>query len=142
MSIMRNLFDIPNQLALFTTIRINDYIDILIIAFLTYKITAFFKNTRSVQVLKGIVVLVVAEAGGVAVGQLGILGELFFEFAGFLVKPQNGDGGQVEISGVGQVGRQVVTRLISLRKDIRILLKEFEIVCDDEGDQLAVSQSP
>lgn len=57
---MNNLFDIPNQLALFTTIRINDYIDILIIAFLTYKITAFFKNTRSVQVLKGIVVLVVA----------------------------------------------------------------------------------
>lgn len=60
MSIMRNLFDIPNQLALFTTIRINDYIDILIIAFLTYKITAFFKNTRSVQVLKGLVILVVA----------------------------------------------------------------------------------
>ena len=60
MPMMRNLFDIPNQLALFTTIRINDYIDILIIAFLTYKITAFFKNTRSVQVLKGIVVLVVA----------------------------------------------------------------------------------
>jgi len=57
---MRNLFDIPNQLALFTTIRINDYIDILIIAFLTYKITAFFKNTRSVQVLKGLVILVVA----------------------------------------------------------------------------------
>lgn len=57
---MNNLFDLPNQLALFTTIRINDYIDILIIAFLTYKITAFFKNTRSVQVLKGIVVLIVA----------------------------------------------------------------------------------
>lgn len=60
MSAMKNFFDIPNQLALFSTIRFNDYIDILIIAFFTYKVTAFFKNTRSVQVLKGVVVLVVA----------------------------------------------------------------------------------
>ena len=60
MTTLNNFFDIPNQLALFTTIRINDYIDIFIIAFLTYKVTAFFKNTRSVQVLKGVLVLVVA----------------------------------------------------------------------------------
>lgn len=60
MHLIQNFLNLPNQLALFTTIRLNDYIDILIIAFLTYKITAFFKNTRSVQVLKGIVVLVIA----------------------------------------------------------------------------------
>lgn len=54
-----NILDIPNQLALFSTIRINDYIDILIIAYITYKVATFFKNTRSVQVLKGIVVLIV-----------------------------------------------------------------------------------
>ncbi len=55
-----NILDIPNQLALFSTIRINDYIDILIIAYIIYKVATFFKNTRSVQVLKGIVILIVS----------------------------------------------------------------------------------
>lgn len=57
---LSGFFDIPSQLALFSTIGINDYIDICIIAYITYKITTFFKNTRSVQVLKGIVVLIVS----------------------------------------------------------------------------------
>ena len=36
-----------------------DYVDIIIVAYLIYKIAKFFKDTRSVQVLKGIVILMV-----------------------------------------------------------------------------------
>lgn len=55
-----NFFDIPNQLAVFSSIGINDYIDILLITYLTYCVAKFFKDTRSIQVLKGIVVLIIA----------------------------------------------------------------------------------
>ncbi len=55
-----SLLDIPNQLALFSGIGINDYIDILLIAYLVYCVAKFFKDTRSIQVLKGIVVLIIA----------------------------------------------------------------------------------
>lgn len=57
---LSNLFDIPSQLAIFSGIGINDYIDILLIAYLTYCVAKFFKDTRSIQVLKGIVVLIIA----------------------------------------------------------------------------------
>lgn len=55
-----NFFDIPNQLALFSSIGINDYIDILLITYLIYCVAKFFKDTRSIQVLKGIVVVIIA----------------------------------------------------------------------------------
>ncbi|MBQ7791937.1 MAG: TIGR00159 family protein, partial [Clostridia bacterium] len=42
-----------------TTIRFADIVDIVIVAFLVYKVAKFFKDTRAVQVLKGIVVLMV-----------------------------------------------------------------------------------
>lgn len=42
-----------------STIRLADYIDIIIVAYLIYQIAKFFKDTRAVQVLKGIVFLMV-----------------------------------------------------------------------------------
>ncbi|MBO5409202.1 MAG: diadenylate cyclase CdaA [Clostridia bacterium] len=39
--------------------RLADYVDIIVVAYLIYKIAKFFKDTRAVQVLKGIVVLMV-----------------------------------------------------------------------------------
>ncbi len=38
-------------------IGLNDVLDIVIVAFLIYKISKFFKDTRAVQVLKGIIIL-------------------------------------------------------------------------------------
>ena len=42
-----------------STIRLADYIDVIIVAYLIYQIAKFFKDTRAVQVLKGIVFLMV-----------------------------------------------------------------------------------
>lgn len=42
-----------------SSIRLADYIDIAIVAYLIYQIAKFFKDTRAVQVLKGIVFLMV-----------------------------------------------------------------------------------
>ncbi len=46
-------------LNILSTIRLTDYIDIAIVAYLIYQVAKFFKNTRAVQVLKGIVFLMV-----------------------------------------------------------------------------------
>ncbi len=45
-----------NQLAL---IRVTDIIDVLIVSFLIYKVLKFIRDTRTVQLLKGVIVLVV-----------------------------------------------------------------------------------
>ena len=42
------------------SMKINDVIDILIVAYIFYKIFMFIKDTRAEQVLKGIVLLFVA----------------------------------------------------------------------------------
>ncbi len=52
-------FNIPSGLTMLSTMRLADYVDILVVAYLIYKIAKFFKDTRAVQVLKGIVVLMV-----------------------------------------------------------------------------------
>ena len=52
-------FNIPSGLTMLSTMHLSDYVDIIIVAYLIYKIAKFFKDTRSVQVLKGIVVLMV-----------------------------------------------------------------------------------
>lgn len=52
-------FSFPSGITLLSTIRFADYVDILIVAYLIYKIAKFFKDTRAVQVLKGIVILMV-----------------------------------------------------------------------------------
>jgi diadenylate cyclase len=51
-------FNLSSGLALISTIQITDYLDILIVTYITYKFAKFFKDTRAVQVLKGIVILV------------------------------------------------------------------------------------
>lgn len=52
-------FNIPSGLTMLSTMRLADYVDIIVVAYLIYKIAKFFKDTRAVQVLKGIVVLMV-----------------------------------------------------------------------------------
>ncbi len=54
-------FDVAftSGLNILSTIRLTDYIDIAIVAYLIYQVAKFFKNTRAVQVLKGIVFLMV-----------------------------------------------------------------------------------
>ena len=44
----------------FSGIALNDIIDILIVAFVIYKLLGLIKQTRAEQLLKGVVVLVVA----------------------------------------------------------------------------------
>ena len=55
-----SFFDFPSQIAIFRTIGINDYVDILLITYIIYNVAKFFKNTRSIQVLKGIAVIILA----------------------------------------------------------------------------------
>ncbi len=55
-----SFFDLPNKLSVFKTVGINDYIDILLITYIVYNIAKFFKDTRSIQVLKGIAVVIIA----------------------------------------------------------------------------------
>lgn len=55
-----SFFDFPSQIAVFRTIGINDYVDILLITYIIYNVAKFFKNTRSIQVLKGIAVIILA----------------------------------------------------------------------------------
>lgn len=43
-----------------STLRITDFIDVIIISYLIYKVLVFFKNTRAYQLLKGIALLLVA----------------------------------------------------------------------------------
>ncbi len=50
---------VASGLNILSTIRLADYIDIAIVAYLIYQIAKFFKDTRAVQVLKGIVFLMV-----------------------------------------------------------------------------------
>ncbi len=50
---------IASGLNILSTIRFADYVDIAIVAYLVYQIAKFFKDTRAVQVLKGIVFLMV-----------------------------------------------------------------------------------
>ncbi|MBQ7792749.1 MAG: diadenylate cyclase CdaA, partial [Clostridia bacterium] len=52
-------WNLPSGLAMLTTFRFADIVDIIIVAFLIYKVAKFFQGTRAVQVLKGIVVLMV-----------------------------------------------------------------------------------
>lgn len=52
-------FNLSSGLALISTFKMTDYIDILLVTYITYKVAKFFKDTRAVQVLKGIVILVV-----------------------------------------------------------------------------------
>ena len=42
------------------SMRINDIVDILIVAYIFYKVFMFIKDTRAAQVLKGIILLLVA----------------------------------------------------------------------------------
>lgn len=49
----------PSSINMLSAMRFADYVDILIVAYLIYQITKFFKDTRAVQVLKGIVILMV-----------------------------------------------------------------------------------
>lgn len=51
--------NLPSGLSMLTTIGFSDVVDIAIVAVLIYKIAKFFKDTRAVQVLKGIVILMV-----------------------------------------------------------------------------------
>ncbi len=55
-----SFFDLPNKLSVFKTVGINDYIDILLITYIIYNVAKFFKDTRSIQVLKGIAVVIIA----------------------------------------------------------------------------------
>ena len=50
---------VMNQL---TLIRITDVIDILIVSFLVYKALKFIRDTRTAQLLKGVLLLVVLTA--------------------------------------------------------------------------------
>ena len=52
-------FDFSSWFALLTTIQFTDYLDILIVTYLVYQVAKFFKNTRSVTVLQGIVLLII-----------------------------------------------------------------------------------
>ena len=52
-------FDISSWFALLSTIEFTDYLDIFIVTYLIYQVAKFFKNTRSVQVLQGIVLLII-----------------------------------------------------------------------------------
>ncbi len=52
-------WNLPSGITMFSTIRLADIVDIAIVAFLIYKIAKFFKGTRAVQVLKGVVILLV-----------------------------------------------------------------------------------
>jgi diadenylate cyclase len=52
-------FNLSSGIALISTFKLTDYIDILLVAYIAYKVAKFFKDTRAVQVLKGIVILVV-----------------------------------------------------------------------------------
>jgi len=52
-------FEVSTWVALLSTINFTDYLDIIIVAYLIYQVAKFFKNTRSVQVLQGIVLLIV-----------------------------------------------------------------------------------
>ena len=49
----------PSSINMLSAMRFADYVDILIVAYLIYQITKFFKDTRAVQVLKGIVILMI-----------------------------------------------------------------------------------
>ena len=53
-------FDISTWVAILSTINISDYLDIAIVTYLIYQVAKFFKNTRSVQVLQGIIILIIA----------------------------------------------------------------------------------
>ena len=50
---------VASGLNILSTIRFADYVDIAIVAYLIYQVAKFFKDTRAVQVLKGIVFLMV-----------------------------------------------------------------------------------
>ncbi len=52
-------WNLPSGITMFSTIRLADIVDIAIVASLIYKIAKFFKGTRAVQVLKGVVILLV-----------------------------------------------------------------------------------
>lgn len=52
-------WNFPSGALMLSRISFADYVDIIIVAYLIYKIAKFFKDTRSVQVLKGIVILMV-----------------------------------------------------------------------------------
>ena len=54
-----SFFDLPNKLSVFKTVGINDFIDIFLIAYIIYIIAKFFKDTRSMQVLWGIAVIII-----------------------------------------------------------------------------------
>ena len=50
---------LASSLNILSTVRFADYVDIAIVAYLIYQVAKFFKDTRAVQVLKGIVFLMV-----------------------------------------------------------------------------------
>ena len=54
-----SFFDLPNKLSVFKTVGLNDFIDIFLIAYIIYIIAKFFKDTRSMQVLWGIAVIII-----------------------------------------------------------------------------------
>lgn len=43
-----------------STLKITDFVDIIIVSYIVYKVLVFFKNTRAYQLLKGIALLLVA----------------------------------------------------------------------------------
>lgn len=55
-----NVADIYNSFRQLFSIKITDIIDILIVAFVVYKGFKFIRETRAAQLVKGIVMLLVA----------------------------------------------------------------------------------
>lgn len=53
-SVLNNLFQIASKLS------VNDVVDILIVAYIFYKILMFIKDTRAEQLFKGVIILLVA----------------------------------------------------------------------------------
>jgi len=53
-----NFFDLSNIMLVLKTVRPNDFIDVFLITYIIYIIAKFFKDTRSMQILWGIAVIV------------------------------------------------------------------------------------